>query len=277
MLNRICSVLVIPLCLILNLLLCDLSFAKDDELKPEEVVAQHAQSIGSPEALTPINTRSISGNSTFKFISGAMGQASGPAQLVSEKGKMGIVIKYGGTEYPGEHLAYDGKDVMVDNIKTGQRSPLGDFLYGHGAIMKNELLGGTLGVGWPLLNIKDSGARIKSRKRTIDGRELYELEYTPKKSMEDVKVKMYFDPATFRHVMTEYRLRLLLQSTTTNYVLTERFDDFRQVDNITLPYKYSINFMFEGGSGSLQTLYTFDIDKISHNGNIDPRFYQAQK
>jgi hypothetical protein len=276
MLNRTCSVLAIP-CLVVNLFCCDLSFAKDDELKAEELVAEHLKSIGSPEALALIKTRSISGNSTFKFISGATGQMSGPAQFVSEDGKMGIVIRYGGTEYPGEHFACDGKDVMVDNIKTGQRSPLGEFFYGHGGIMKSELWGGTLYVGWPLLHIKDSGARIKSKKKSIDGRELYELEYVPKQSMEDVKVKLYFDSATFRHVMTEYRLRLLLQDNTTIYVLTERFDDFRQIENLTLPFKYSINFMFEGSSGSLQTLYTFDIEKIAHNGNIDPRFYVAQK
>ncbi len=166
---------------------------------------------------------------------------------------------------------------MVNNVKTGQRSPLGDFLFSHGGILKSEVWGGTLYLGWPLLNLKDSGAKIKSKKKTIDGRELYEMEYMPKNSMEDVKVKLYFDPATFRHVMTEYRLRLLLQNNTTNYVLTEKFDDFRQTDNVTLPFKYSINFMTEGSSGSLQTLHTFDFDKIGHNGKIDPRFYQAQK
>jgi hypothetical protein len=252
-------------------------FAKDDELKTEDLAAKHLQSLGSPDALAQIKTRSISGTSTFKFISGATGQMSGRAQWVSERGKFGVVLRYGGTEYPGEHFAYDGKDVMVDYIKPGQRSPLGDFLYSYSGIMKNELLGGVFNLDWPLLNLRESGVKLKAKEKTVDGRELYEVECMPKKSMGNVKVKLYFDAATFRHVMTEYRLRQLLRDSMTNYVITEKFDDFRPTDGITLPHKYSLNFLYEGGSASLQTLYTFDVEKIGHNGNIDPRFYAAQK
>ena len=77
--------------------------------------------------------------------------------------------------------------------------------------------------------------------------------------------------------MTEYRLRQQAGNTTANYVLTERFDDFRQADSINLPFKYTLSFMLEGSSGSLQTQHTFDVEKIGHNGKIDPRFYAAQK
>jgi hypothetical protein len=276
MLKRICSISAFLLCLALAVFQTQDSFGKDDELKPEDLVSKHIQSLGSPEVLAQITTRNISGTSNFKFISGATGQMVGKGQWVSEKGKIGIVLRYGGTEYPGEHFAYDGKDVMVDDIKLGQKSPLGDFLYSHAGVFKSELLGGTLNVGWPLLN-KESGAKIKAKKKTIDGRELYELEYLPKQSLAEVKVKVYLDPANFRHVMTEFRVRQLLRDTMTTYVLTEKFDDFRQVDGVTLPYKYSLSFMFEGGSGSLQTLYTFDVEKAGHNGKIDPQFYSAQK
>jgi hypothetical protein len=268
---------ILAVALSLSIALAGALFAKDDELKPEELFAKHLHSLGSPDALAQIKTRSISGTSTFKFISGATGQMSGKAQWVSEKGKMGIVLQYGGTEYPGEHFAYDGKDVMVNYIKPGQRSPLGDFLYSYNGIIKNELLGGVFNLDWPLLNVKESGVKLKAKKKTVDGRELYEVECIPKKSMENVKVKLYFDPTTFRHVMTEYRLRQLLRDSMTNYLVTEQFDDFRSTDGITLPYKYSLNFLYEGGSASLQALYTIDIEKIGHNGNIDPRFYSAQK
>ena len=277
MLNGICSVLAILLCLAFN------SFSKDEDLKPEDLVAQHVKSLGSPDALAQTTTRSITGTSTFKFISGATGQAAGQARWVSEKGKQGMVLRYGQAEYPGEHFAYDGKDVMVNRIMPGLRSPLGDFLYRHGGIMKSETWGGTLNVGWPLLNLKESGAKAKSlKKKKIEEQELYELEYVPKQSMEDVKVKMYFDPANFRHVMTEYRLRLQLTDAsmnvvTTNYVLTERFENFKDSDGIALPYQYSLAFLADGSSSSLQTLHTLDIAEIDHNGNIDPRFYAAEK
>lgn len=276
MLNRICSASALFLCLTLAFFQPGDAFGKDDELKPEELIARHIQSFGTPDILAQITSRNISGTSIFKFISGATGQMTGSAQWVSEKGKIGIVLRYGGTEYPGEHFGYDGKDVMVDNIKPGQRSPLGDFLYSHAGVMKSELLGGALNVGWPLLN-KDSGAKLKAKKKTIDRRELYEIECLPKQSMGEVKVKLYLDPTNFRHVMTEFRVRQMLSDTMTNYVLTEKFDDFRQVDGITLPHKYSLSFLFDGGSGSLQTLHTFDVEKMGHNGKIDPQFYAAQK
>jgi hypothetical protein len=276
MLNRICSASALFLCLTLAFFQPGDTFGKEDEFKPEDLITRHIQSLGTPEILAQITSRSISGTSTFKFISGATGQMTGQAQWVSEKGKIGVVLRYGGTEYPGEHFGYDGKDVTADNIKPGQRSPLGDFLYSHPVVMKSELFGGSLNAGWPLLN-KDSGAKIKAKKKTIDGRELYEVEYLPKQSMGEVKVKLYLDPANFRHVMTEFRVRQLLSDTMTTYVLTEKFDDFRQVDGITLPHKYSLNFLYDSGSGSMQTLYTFDVEKIGHNGKIDPRFYAAQK
>lgn len=276
MFSRIFSGLIFSLCLALAFFQPGDTFGKDNELKPDELIARHIQSLGAPEIISQITSRSISGTSIFKFISGATGQMTGNAQWVSEKGQIGVVLRYGGTEYPGEHFGYDGKDVTVNHIKPGQRSPLGDFLYTHAQIMESELLGGVLNTGWPLLN-KDSGAKIKAKKKTIEGDELYEVEYRPKKSMGDVKVKLCLDPASFRHVMTEFRVRRLLRDTVTNYVLTERFDDFRQVDGIMLPHKYSLSFLFDGGSGSLQALYTFDVDKMWHNGKIDPRFYAAEK
>jgi len=280
-------------CIVLSaiLLLCftltarsESAFAKDGELKPEELVAQHLKSLGSPEQLAQVNSRSIAGTATYKIITGGSGQMPGTVQWVSEKGKMGIVLRFGSADYPGEHLAYDGKDVMVDWIKTGARSPLGDFLYRYSGIMKNELLGGTFYTGWPLLNLKESGAKIKCKKKSVENRELYEVEYQPKKSMEDVKVKMWFDSENFRHVMTEYRLRRSVvgdsmsskDETFENIVITERFDDFKPVDGITLPFKYSLSFLFQRAS-TLQTVYTLDIEKIVHNVKIDPQFYAAQK
>jgi hypothetical protein len=276
MFNRIYYALPLSLSLTLAFFQPGGAFGKDDKIKPAALIDSHIQSFGNADVLAQITSRSISGTSDFKFITGATGQMMGKAYWVSEKGKVGVVFRYGGTEYPGEHFGYDGEDVTVDNIKPGQRSPLGDFLYRHAAIMKSELFGGALNVGWPLLD-KDSGAKIKVKKKTIDGDELYEMEYRPKQSMGDVKVKLYFDPANFRHTMTEFRVRRLLGDTMTNYVLTENFDDFRQVDGITLPHKYSLNFLFDGDSGSLQALYTFDVETIGHNGKIDPLFYTAQK
>ena len=260
------------------------SFAKD-KIKPEQLVEEHLKAIGTPEAQERIKTRLIIGLSTMKYITGGSGQLAGKANWASEKGKMGLVIQFGARDYPGEHFAYDGNDVMVDYIQTGgQRSPIGNFLLNYEGLIKNGIFGGVLNLNWPLLDTGESKSKMNIKTKKIDDRELYEVEFRPKGSMEDVKVKLYFDPETYRHVMTEYRLRKVSMGgslssnaeSTTNYLLVEKFEDFEAVDGITLPHKYSLTYELQGRS-SLQVLYTFDADQIGHNGPIDARFYIAQK
>jgi hypothetical protein len=277
MLKRNCIVLLaIFSCLALNAAQLENSFAKNDELKPEQLVAEHLKSLGSPEARAAILTRAMGGSAAYKFIIGASGQTTGSAQWVSEKGKTGLILLYQSVEYPGEHFVFDGNKVKVDSIKTGQKSPLGDFLYRYSGIMKNSLLGGVLDVNWPLLNIAESKARMKCKKTSIDGRELMELEYAPQKNMGDVKVKMYFDPTNYRHVMTEYTVRLQSPADL-KYTLTEKFDDFKQVDGITLPHKHTMEYVFEGGKGNFGAQYILDIMKITHNGKLDPQLFVAEE
>jgi Tfp pilus assembly protein PilF len=42
----------------------------------------------------------------------------------------------------------------------------------------------------------------------VEGCRLYEIEYIPKNRLADMKIKMYFDPDTFHHARTEYRMRI---------------------------------------------------------------------
>ena len=259
------------------------SLFAEEKIKPEQLLEEHLKALGSPEILQQIKTRLIIGVATMKYITGGSGQLAGKANWASEKRKMGFVIQFGARDYPGEHFAYDSKDVMVNYIQTnGQRSEIGNFLLNYDGIMKNGLLGGVLTVDWPLLNIQESKLEMKIKKKKVDDRELYEVEYLPNKSMEDVKVKMYFDPKTHYHVMTEYRLYRYsfiaypsrLGENIENHILIEKFEDFKSVDGVNLPHKYSLNYQLRG---AMQVLYTFDAEKIVHNRPIDPQFYVAQK
>jgi hypothetical protein len=72
--------------------------------------------------------------------------------------------------------------------------------------MKEGLLGGVLSLGWPLLDIEKRNASLKYVSAKVDGRELHEIDYNPKSGMNDIKVKLFFEPGTFRHVRTEYIL-----------------------------------------------------------------------
>ncbi len=184
------------------------SFAKDKNLAPEEVVAAHLKSIGTPELMASIKNRGMSGKTSVEFVQGGVGNLAGQCMVVASGRSLSIILKYGGVDYPGEYFAYDGTDVEVSTISPGQRSPLGDFIFRYKGMMKEGLLGGVLSLGWPLLDIEKRNPSLKYVSTKIDGRELHEIDYTPKGGLNNIKVKLFFEPDTFRHVRTEYMLKV---------------------------------------------------------------------
>lgn len=273
--------------------------AKDKGLTAEQVVAAHLNSIGPKEVLASVKNRGISGQSLVSFIQGGVGKMSGQALVVSAGPNLALILKYGGAEYPGEYLAYDGMDVTIGTIKPGQRSPFGEFVFRYKQIMKEGLLGGVWSFGWPLLNLDPKKATLKYDTAKIGGKELHQIEYIPKRGMNDIKVKLYFEPETFRHVRTEYRLKVrgeqaLQQGMTvsrngatrdagildvvedSNYLLIETFDNFKEVDKMTLPLRYTIEYSHEGQGSSFLANWTIQADKFIHNGQISGAMFIAQ-
>ena len=278
------------LCLSFGIARSEKSFAKEKELKPDELVAAHLKSIGSPQVLAKVKSRVFTGTTMVHFRLGATGQLTGgQARFVSEGRKLGIVMSFGALEYPGEHFAFNGENVTVGHINPGQKSPLADFINRYGDLMKEGLLGGALSVGWPLLEVQERKPKLKSGNRKIAGRQLHELEYRPAKGLGDIKVKMYFDPETFHHLRTEYGLRIssamgartedakiMKDVPDTIYQLLEQFDDFREVDGMMLPHHYTIDFSVEGQGRTFLARWTIEASQWMHNGQIDPQFFEAK-
>jgi hypothetical protein len=263
-----------------------------DQVTAEQVVALHLRSLGSPEALAAVKTLAFVGSASVEFIQGAHGSLSGTSMCVADGKKLAIVLKYGDLEYPGEYFAYDGKEASVGHIRPGQRSPLADFLYRYNGIIKEGLLGGVFSGGWPLLNLKEKQADLAYHETTIDGRRMHEIEYRPKKGLRDVKIKLYIDAETGRHVRTEYRLRVrddmsVLPGATSNtlkqgvpdsiYVLTERFDDFKTVNEMTLPHRYTIDYSLEGQGRTFIAKWIIQATQWGFNQTYDERIFVAQK
>lgn len=302
-----CFVSAVVLCIFLSIYWTGLGFAKD-QVTPEEIVTVHLGSVGNPEALAAIKTLAFVGTTSVEFIQGMHGSMSGTSMYVSDGKKMGIVLKYDDINYPGEYFAYDGKEVTVGHISPGQKSPLADFLFRHDGIMKEGLLGGVLSGGWPLLHLKERQADLKYSKATIDGRQLHEIEYRPKKSLRDVKIKLYFDPETNRHVRTEYRVRVRDDmsaapgggATRTGrfqvpgqgtggletlsgglpdsiYVLVEKFDDFKKAGELTLPHRYTMDYSVEGQGHTFIAKWTMQAVQWAFNKTYDERIFAAQK
>ncbi|MBN2242054.1 MAG: hypothetical protein JW793_05140 [Acidobacteria bacterium] len=241
-------------------------FAEDDKPEPEEVVAAHLESIGNPRLLAGIKNRGMSGNASVEFIQGGVGTLEGQCLVVTSGHNLSLILKYGGMDYPGEYFAYDGTDVEVATISPGQRSPLGDFIFRYNGLMKEGLLGGVWSLGWPLLDVENRESKMKYKSAKADGRELHQIDYSPKGGMNRIAVKLFFEQDTFRHVRTEYSLKvqgeqslqagrtvtreipnsgnlsagqssititrdagILDQIADSHYRLVEKFDDFREV------------------------------------------------
>jgi hypothetical protein len=287
--------------------------AKDKDYKPEEIVSENLKSIGTPAALAAIKNRGVSGNSTVDFLQGGTGKLAGQSLLISAGPNLGFIMRFGGVDYPGEYFAYDGAEVTVSNITPGQRSPLGDFIYRQNGLIKEGLLGGVLSQGWALLNLEQKKPVLRSDRAKIDGRDLLELNYFPKEGLIGMKIKLFFDPETFRHVRTEYRMTVQgeqslqagqtitrgsadsmalgrggasgaitraagIQDAVSNsiYVLTEKFDNFKEENGLMLPHTYAITYSVEGHGSSFLANYTMNATQFIQNGKIDSSFFKAR-
>lgn len=192
-----------------SLSLCERSFAKDKGITADEIVTGNLKSIGNPALLARVKNRGMSGKTSVEFVQGGVGTLNGQCMVVSSGHNLSMILNYGGVDYPGEYFAYDGNDVEVSTISPGQRSPLGDFLFRYKGLMKEGLLGGVWSMSWPLLDIEKRDASLKfDGTEKVDGRELYELDYNPKGGLNNIRVKLFFEPDTLRHVRTEYALKV---------------------------------------------------------------------
>jgi hypothetical protein len=284
--------------------------AQETKITADELVAAHLKSIGTPEAIKAIKSRVVSGVAAVRFIQGASGSYNdGGFVFASEPDRLGLVMKFNATEYPIEYFAYDGHSVTVANIKPGQKSPVAEFIDRFNGFVKEGLLGGTLSVAWPLLNLKEKKAELKCSEGSLDGKPVYEVEYRPKKPIGDLKIKLFFDKETFQHIRTEYNVSTssdmsatrgavssgsILNSTPSTtemapratimdniansyYKLVEKFGNFQKAGDLTLPYSYTIEYEIQGQRSSFLANWSMRASgQFTNNGQIGAEFFKAK-
>jgi hypothetical protein len=180
------------------------SFAQDQVLTVKELIAKHLAAIGTPEYLAKIKSRGVAGKAMVKFVQGASGTLSdGSFLCVSEGKNLGMKIAFNDINYPGEHFAYNGIETSVKDVAPGRKSPLADFIFTYDSILKHGYLGGILSLSWPLLDYKEGQLEFQLVKEKIKDLEFYVLQT----NMKDVKIRLFFDTKTFRHMRTEYLVR----------------------------------------------------------------------
>lgn len=270
-------------CVCLLLLGSCVAAAQEKKMDLPELLSRHLEAVGSAAARGAIKSRFAGG--TVKFVSrqGSSVNLDGTIGLVSLNPKLRYSIKFQSQQYPGEQLAFDGKNLDVGVLQGGGRSDFALFMQQQDLPMKEGLFGGVLSTGWPLL--KDPVAARLEYKGTkkIDGRPLHVVGYRPQKGSPDLKVTLYFDSETFRHVRSEYEFQIGArmgigpnQSTRipeSRYLLSEDFDDFRTVDGMMLPHRCKIQLSIQASMKNVLIDWTLSFTQMTHNQPIEDNVF----
>jgi hypothetical protein len=276
-----------------------------DEFQAGDFISQHLNSIGSEQARAAVKNRGVGGTVSFQIVTGGAGREDGRQALVSEGDKLVSMFQLPNHSYPGERFVSDGKKIFVAETEASVHSALGEFVIGHSEILTEGLWGGTLSTGWALAHWGERRAKLEDRGlKKVDGRELHRVDYVPRKAS-DLQIELYFEPDTFRHVMTVYSCTtapLMSHNRAENgrqlelhYRLEERFADFKSIDNLSLPSRWTIQFSADrpggltGYSGNKRApvskeqaapteIDQFDVTEtnLSHNIQIDPKNFDVK-
>ncbi len=278
------------------------------DVKSDEVVARHLDSIGTAAIRAAAKTRVVQGSAQFKMIVGSGGELEGKGGFVSEQRKSNFVLKFN-NDYRGEQIVSDGdKAYVAATLSNHKRSNFGEFIHSQDFVVKEGLLGGDLSTGWALLNLDKNQAKVEyGGLKKFDGKQVIDLRYHSRKH-DDMTVHIYLDPETFHHVATEYTISLssnlagrggpnafeqtglaapqqdagadVTQSSkqqAIRYKVEERFSDFRTADGLTLPTQYDIRYTQELQSGSTNIYeWTLSNAEISNNVGLDPRNFEVK-
>jgi hypothetical protein len=248
--------------------------AKDSKPTVDSVISRHLDSIGSAEARANAVSRVSQGKVVFGEIIQHSLRLEGTARLLSQDRKHRCVFQFANPQYPGEQVVFDGNKGMVAMVDQTSRSRLGNFLFLQEEVLREGLFGGVLSTAWPLLNTANTNPTMKYEGlKKIDGQQLYEISYLPKRRSEsgELSIHLYFEPETYHHVLTTYRLTMLHGTTNlsdpnqTTVIVEERFGDFQPVDGLTLPRHWDIRYRVEPQNFAQEYQWDVVLTQIAHN------------
>jgi hypothetical protein len=261
-------------------------------MRPEEIIAKHLDSIGTPAARAAVKSRAVQGKLQFRILIGGSGESDGTWGRVSEGRKSNFVLKFGATgrsDWWGEQFVFDGdKASFAAPTSSHQWSVFAKFVLGQDFIVKESLLGGELSTGWALQNLDQGRIKFESLgRKKIDSREAECILYQSK-GHTDMSIKLYFDPETYHHIMTTYSLESgagvgthgptgSVFQQNIRYTIEERFSDFQTDNGITLPRHYNLQYTQELQSGST-LVYDWDmtVGRLVDNLGLDPANFRLK-
>lgn len=280
--------LLLPLVLIVAAGICILPVRADEKLKPEELIAKHLESIGSAEARARVNGTRIKGSCSVAVRLCGEGQVDGQVLMASTDAANLINMNFQVAAYGQEALRYDGKKFATSQLKPGSRTCLAQFFLENEVLFKEGLVGGVLSEAWPLLNVAERNPKLEySGLKKIGDKQFHALKYNPRKGS-DVKIMLYFDPASFRHVRSEYSRTVYAseqrriagggpglppaqnqQASPTRIDAYEEFADFKQESGLNLPHTYKFHLMIQSEVRPAVVDWVFTLNDYSFTSPLD--------
>lgn len=261
----------------------------DEKLAPADLVAKHLDSIGSAEARTRSRGTLIKGSAQVTVKLCGEGQVDGEVSLRSQ-GPMNLVsLNFNTPAYPFELLLFDGKKFSASQFKPGSRTCLAQFFLTNDALFKEGLVGGTLSESWPLLNLADKNPKLEyAGLKKIGDRQLHALKYTPRKGS-DLKITLYFQPDTFRHVRSEYSRTIYAseqrriagggpnlppeqqqQASAARIDAYEEFADFKPEGGLNLPHTYTFHLSIQSETRPAVVDWVFNLTTFAFDAPLNP-------
>lgn len=271
--------------IITGILFCVPASAQENKLTLEELIAHHLDSIGSAKARSGVKNRVVAGPVKLVSRIGTAINIDGDAAIASSGVKLRYSMTFPNTpQYTGEQLGFDGSKVHTGFQPGGRRSPLSLYLEQQSSPLREGLLGGTLSTAWTMLRLDQLKPKLEYKGlKKIGGRQLHEVSYRPQKGSPDLKIALFFEDETFRHVRTEYEFKVPARIGAgpnesskyqeDYYKLIEDFDDFRAADGLMVPRKYRLRLQLQTSSGSNVYDWTVAIGQLFHNQALDEQIF----
>jgi len=277
--------------LLLSFILAGLNFSvlqakPDNKLTPAEVIAKHLESIGSAEARASVHGTRITGTCEVIAKQGGAGQSIGQV-LMASQGSQNLINMTFDSGGPSIGFAFDGSKTTVTQFRPGRHTALEQFFAEYQMLVKEGLIGGTLAQSWPLLNFQEKNAKLEyAGKKTINGKELHAVKYTPRKGSE-MKITLFFEMETFRHVRTEYEQTIYtteqkkiggggggmqddnMRAATQRIKVFEEFSDFKPEGGLNLPHTYKFELAAQSETRPVLIDWTFSLNTFTFNAPFD--------
>ena len=261
----------------------------DNKLAPADIITKHLESIGSSEARARGHGTKIKGMCELTVKQGGNGQSKGQVWMASQGNQNLINLTFDSGE-PSTAFGFDGSKMSVTQFRPGRHNLLEQFFAEYEEIVREGLLGGTLSESWPLLALQQRNPKLEYvGVKKIDGRQLHAIKYTPRKGSR-LKVTLFFDAETFRHVRTEYEETVYSTEQTRipggggglpsinnqrtaaqRLNVFEEFSDFKPEGGLTLPHTYKFELSVQSQTRPLLVDWTFNLTEFTFNSPLDAK------